>query len=134
MEEKKITKREVFEAIISTMETGETPIEPQKVIDFCKKEIAALDRKAEKAKENAAKKRAEGDALTELVKEALTDEFATLAEITAKIDSEDVTVGKVSYRLNKLVETGEAEKTDITVGETGAKRTLKGYRILNANQ
>lgn len=134
MEEKKITKREIFEAIMSAMETGETPIEPQKIIDFCKKEIAALDRKAEKAKENAAKKKAEGDVLTELIKEALTDEFATLAEITAKIDSEDVTVGKVSYRLNKLVETGEAEKTDITVGETGAKRTLKGYRILNSNQ
>ena len=127
---KKATKREIYEAIAKAMETGESPIEPQEIIDFCYKEIAALDRKAEKARENAAKKREEGDALTDLVREALTDEYSIIADITARIESDEieVTVAKVQYRLNQLVQMGEAEKSDISVGETGSKRTLKGYR------
>ena len=49
---RKITKREIYEAIAEAMEIGESTIDPQEIIDFCYKEIAALDRKAEKAREN----------------------------------------------------------------------------------
>lgn len=127
---KKITKRDIYEAIAQAMETGKSTIEPQEIIDFCNKEIAALDRKAEKARENAAKKREEGDALLELVRNALTDEYSIIADITARIESDEVevTVAKVQYRLNQLIQLGEAEKSDVSVGETGSKRTLKGYR------
>ena len=129
---RKITKREIYEAIAEAMEIGESTIDPQEIIDFCHKEIAALDRKAEKARENAAKKREEGDALTDLVREALTDEYSIIADIAARIESDEieVTIAKVQYRLNQLVQMGEAEKSDISVGETGSKRTLKGYRAL----
>lgn len=129
---KKITKRDIYEAIVQAIETGNSNIDSQEIIDFCYKEIAALDRKAEKARENAAKKREEGDALTDLIREALTDEYEIIADITARIESDEieVTVAKVQYRLNQLVQMGEAEKSDISVGETGAKRTLKGYRAL----
>lgn len=126
---KKITKRDIYEAISQAMETGESTIEPQEIIDFCHKEIAALDRKAEKARENAAKKREEGDALLELVRNALTDEYQTIADVTKAIDSEDVSVARVQYRLNQLVSMNRAEKTDISVGEGQSKRTLKAYRI-----
>lgn len=129
---KKITKRDIYEAIVQAIETGNSNIDSQEIIDFCYKEIAALDRKAEKARENAAKKREEGDALTDLVREALTDEYSIIADIAARIESDEieVTIAKVQYRLNQLVQMGEAEKSDISVGETGAKRTLKGYRAL----
>lgn len=126
---KKITKRDIYEAIAQAMETGESTIEPQEIINFCHKEIAALDRKAEKARENAAKKREEGDALLELVRNALTDEYQTIADVTKAIDSEDVSVARVQYRLNQLVSMNRAEKTDISVGEGQSKRTLKAYRI-----
>lgn len=126
---KKITKRDMYDAIKEAMNTGKCPIEPDEVIAFCDKEIAALDRKAEKARENAAKRRAEGDALTDKVRAVLTNEYETIADITDKIGEDDVTVSKVQYRLNQLVANGEAEKTDITVGEGQSKRTLKGYRV-----
>lgn len=129
---KKITKREIYEVIANAMAAGAVPLEAQEIIDFCYKEIAALDRKAEKARENAAKKREEGDALMELVRDALTDEYSIIADIAARIESDDieVTIAKVQYRLNQLVQMGEAEKSDVSVGETGSKRTLKGYRAL----
>ena len=126
---RKITKREIYEAIAKAMEIGESTIDPQEIIDFCHKEIAALDRKAEKARENAAKKREEGDALMELVAAALTEEYQTIADVTKAIDSEDVSVARVQYRLNQLVSMNRAEKTDISVGEGQSKRTLKAYRI-----
>lgn len=127
------TKKEFYEAIKQAMETGETSIKPDEIIAFCDKEVAALERKAEKARENAAKKRAEGDKLTDLVKAALTDEFQLTADIAAAIpdDEVEVSIAKVQYRLNQLIALGVAEKTDMSVGETGSKRTLKAYRKVN---
>ena len=54
----KITKREMFEAIKETFETGECKFEADVVKAFCDKEIAALDAKAAKAKQRAAAKKA----------------------------------------------------------------------------
>ena len=124
------TKREFYEAIKGCMETGDMSIIPEEVIAFCDKEIAALDRKAEKARENAAKKKAEGDKLTDLVRAALTENFQITADIAAAIptDETEVSIAKVQYRLNQLISLGEAEKTDMSIGEAGSKRTLKAYR------
>ena len=72
------TKRDFYEAIIKAMETGETNIEPAKIIEFCENEIALLDKKADKAKERAAAKKAEVDELMEKVYAVLSDtEFMT---------------------------------------------------------
>ena len=98
---------------------------------FAEHEIELLDKKAAKAKESAAKRKKE-DPLYAVVRDALGEDFATIAEITEDIVAagyEDVTVAKVTYRLNKLVEAGEAEKTPVKVGGEGSKtRTVQAYR------
>ena len=128
----KITKREMFEAIKATFETGDCEVPAEAVIAFCEKEIASLDAKAVKAKERAAAKKADGDALGALVAAALTDEFQTIADITAIVaeSDADATVSKVTYRLGQLVKAEVAERAEITVeGTDGAKaRKVKGFR------
>ena len=126
-----VTKRELYTAIREIFENTETSIgdiTPDMVIEFCDKEIATLDRRAEKARENAAKRKAEGDDMTEAVYAALTDEFTTIAAITLATDFEDVTVGKVQYRLKTLVDSNRAEKQEITVEENGKSRKAMGFR------
>ena len=132
----KITKREMYEAIKETFETGVCKFDAKVVTDFCDKEIASLDAKAAKAKERAAAKKAEADVLMDQVRDALTGEFATIADIAAAVAevNADATVSKVTYRLTKLVEAGDAEKTDVTVrGVDGAKaRKVKAFRAVEA--
>ncbi len=132
--EKKITKREMFEAIANGVKTGDWNVAVDEITAFCEKEIEALDKKALKAKERAAEKRAAGDELTEAVKAALTDEFATRADIAAKVAEtygEDATIAKVGYRLTQLAASGVAESTDIKIAatETSKARTVKGYKL-----
>ena len=132
----KITKREMFEAIKETFETGSCKFDAEVVKAFCDKEIAALDAKAAKAKERAAAKKSEGDELMGQVKAALTGEFQTIADIAAAVAevNADATVSKVTYRLTKLVEAGDAEKTDVSIpGVDGAKaRKVKAFRAVEA--
>ena len=85
----KVTKREMFEAIKAAFTTGECELTADVVTAFCDKEIAALDAKAAKAKERAAAKKAEADTLKDLIVDTLTDEFATIADITAKVAESD---------------------------------------------
>ena len=129
----KITKREMFEAIKETFETGACKYDAATVMAFCDKEIASLDAKAAKAKERAAAKKAEADVLMSQVEAALTGEFQTIADIAANVAevNPDATVSKVTYRLTKLVENQVAEKTDVTVpGVDGGKaRKVKAFRI-----
>ena len=132
----KITKREMFEAIKETFETGTCKFVAATVMAFCDKEIASLDDKAAKAKERAAAKKAEADVLMDQVRDTLTGEFQTIADIAANVAevNADATVSKVTYRLTKLVEAGEAEKTDVTVpGVDGGKaRKVKAFRAVEA--
>lgn len=132
----KITKREMFEAIKETFETGSCKYDAATVMAFCDKEIASLDAKAAKAKERAAAKKAEADVLMGQVEDALTGEFQTIADIAAAVAgvNADATVSKVTYRLTKLVEAGVAEKTDVSVpGVDGGKaRKVKAFRIVEA--
>ena len=128
----KITKREMFEAIKETFETGSCKFDAATVMAFCDKEIASLDAKAAKAKERAAAKKAEADVLMGQVQEALTDEYQTIADIAATVAAvnPDSTVSKVTYRLGKLVEAGVAEKTQVTIPATeGTKaRKVQAYK------
>ena len=129
----KITKREMFEAIKETFETGTCKFDAATVMAFCDKEIASLDAKAAKAKERAAAKKAEADVLMDQVRDALTGEFQTIADIAAAVAevNPDATVSKTTYRLTKLVEANVAEKTDVSVpGVDGGKaRKVKAFRI-----
>ena len=124
--EKKITKKMMFEEIIAMAEAEGR----EDIIEFAEKEIAALDKKAAKAKETAAKKRAESDELMEVVKSLLTDEFQTLGDIAAQIEGEDITVAKVTARMTKLVKSGCAIKEEISVeGADGKKHKKMAYKV-----
>lgn len=127
MTEKKITKRESFVEIVTLLETAGR----EDLADVIKHEIELLDNKAAKAKEAAAKKKAEKDELAKAVLAVLTTEPATIAEVAARIEGEDVTVAKVSYRLNQLAKNGEAVKSKKTVagGEGTKARELVAYAI-----
>ena len=125
--EKKVTKRDNFTEIASILaEAGR-----EDLAQVMNHEIELLDKKAEKAKETAAKKNAASDALAEAVQNALTDEFATIADITAKVNTEnsDVSTAKVQYRLNNLVKNGVAVKEQVKVGEGDSARKLMSYKI-----
>lgn len=132
----KITKREMYEALVAYAEAtdmevqvGEAVVTATDFVAFATKEIEQLDKKAVKAKERAAAKRAEGDALTDAVLAVLTGEFQTAADVAAQIEAEDATVAKVSYRLGALVKDGKAIKEDIKVDREGKKAVLKGYKL-----
>ena len=139
----KMTKRNVYEALINyansgvmayAADEGDVVVTAEALAAFAENEIALLDKKAIKAKERAATKRAEGDELTGAVRAAMsTEEFESIADIAARIEGEDVTVAKVQYRLTQLVKAGEAEKEQITVpgGEGQKARKIMAYRILN---
>lgn len=137
---KTYTKREMYELIkalvdadVISGELTETGITEADVAQFCVDELELLDKKAAKAKERVATKKAEGDALLDAVRDVLSaDEFQSIPDITARIDGEDVTVAKVTARLKKLLDAGEVEKDQITVtGAEGKKsRKIVAYRYV----
>lgn len=132
----KITKKSMFEGMIAYFEGAETELTEAQFVEFCKGQIADLDKKAAKAKERAAAKRAEGDELTDLVQSALTDEFQTIADIITVVAEADpeVTGAKVTARLTKLVNANVVEKEQITVETAdGKKKKCMAYRICNAS-
>lgn len=138
----KMTKRNVYEALINyanggamAYADGDTTVEvsAEALAAFAENEISLLDKKAVKAKERAAQKRAEGDELTDAVRAAMnTETFEPIAEIAARIEGEDVTLSKVTYRLGQLVKNGEATKEQITVpGTDGQKsRKIMAYKLV----
>lgn len=135
---KNYTKCEMYEVIKGLVDAGviageltETGITEADVAEFCEKEIALLDKKATKAKERIATKKAEGDELLAAVRQVLSDEdFEPIAEIAARIEGEDVSVAKVTARLKKLIDSGEAVKEQITIpgGEGQKSRKVMAYR------
>lgn len=135
----KITERNIYTALINFAQTGATPFfenaEGEKVevtqemlLTFAEKKLAALDKRNEKAKA----KKSEEDVLLSRVAACLTDEFEPISTITTRVELEDATASKVAYRLNKLVESGVAEKDDIKLTDENGKklRSVKGYRLV----
>lgn len=126
----KMTKKDFYEVIKNAMADN------AEVVEFCEKEIAALDRKAEKAKERAAAKRAEGDTLVEVVADALNaEEFEPMATIVERVNTvegfEEITGAKLVSRMTALINEGRAEKAKISVvGEDGKAKKVTGYRAL----
>lgn len=121
---KKITKTDNFNALKAIVAQVE-PENAEALIAFLDKEIEAIANKAAKAKEKAAEKRAEGDALRTKIESLLTDEYQTIAAITAAIGDEEVTAAKVTARLTQLVNADLAEKAQVTSGS----RKVMGYKV-----
>ena len=137
MEKTTVTARARFEEIIDlaqlAAENGFEGFDFEGMVAFAQKEIGKLDKKAAKAKETAAAKKAEGDVLTQVVLDCLTDEVEAIAVITERVAAQDgcddVTVGKVQYRLGALAREGKAVKGEVVIPatETSKKRTVSGY-------
>ena len=105
----KMTKTKWFEEIKEVLMAAECKHQ-EEMIEFIDKQIELLEAKAEKAKERAAKTKAEGDALRDAVEALLTGEFQSADEITAQLEGEDITKAKVVARLTQLVRAEIADK------------------------
>lgn len=125
--EKKITKKDYFYGLRAMVEgvemVGNYPADD--VLAFIDKQIAQLDAKAEKARKDAEKRRAAGDALRGKIKALLTNEYQTVDTITDALDDEEVTKAKVVARLGQLIKLGEVEKEQVQVD----KRKIMAYRL-----
>ena len=124
--EKKLTKKDYFNELKEIVEVSESEIK-EELIYFIDSQIASIDNKAEKAKERAAAKRAEGDEIRELVKSKLTNEFQDAETITALIGDEEISKSKVIARLTQLEKLNLIEKTDIKNSEG---KTRKAYKLI----
>ena len=128
---KKITNKDRYTAIIATLTGAETEIATDELVEFCQKQIDALDRKSVKAKEKADARKKALDELTDTIYGILTDEPMTINEILEILDNDDVTNAKISNRCSKLAKAGRAVKSEVTIPgdkETGTKtRKLVAY-------
>ena len=132
----KLTKKQMFEGLIAYFHGEDVEIENEAFVEFCQDQIADLDKKAAKAKERAAAKKAEGDELTDLVHSVLTDEYQTIADITVAIAETvpDVSASKITARLTKLFNAGAIEKEQISVEDgEGKKRKCMAYRLADVS-
>ena len=132
MNEKKATKKEMFEAIKTALTSGPDMVAVE-LLDFIDKELAALDKKAESAKKARDKKKVEDDALMDEVFACLNDtSFTVIPQIMKHFeDREDITQAKITARLTKLFNAGKVEKDTVNVAAEGEKaRKLVGYRVI----
>ena len=133
----KTTKREYFtmlrEIVEGMVENETVPAvdNPAELIEFIDKSILELDKKAEKAKERAEKKKETDDEILLKVEGALTDTFRSAEQIMEDLeDVEGLTKQKVVARLTKLVNADRAQKK--TIKED--KRKIMGYASINATE
>lgn len=135
----KITKKDNLNSLIALITAAQVAgiagdFDFDALTNFCTNEIGLLDKKAAKAKENAAAKKAEKDELCLAVESVLTSEYQTRNEVAAHIEGDDVTVAKVGYRLTKLVEMGVAEKTEVSAPDAeGKNRKVVAYRLAGSD-
>jgi len=121
MVETKMTKKDWFEVIKGIVEASDNE-NAAGAVEFIDKQMELLAAKAEKAKERAAKTKAEGDEMRAAVQAVLTEELQTIDEITAQVEGEEITKAKVTARLTQLVKAEVATK-DTVKTEDGRKVT-----------
>ena len=124
--EMKYTKAQKYAdlaTILSTINSDEFDIPT--LIDFVNTEADALARKATKAKEKAAEKKAETDNLCEAVFAKLTDEPMTRDQVADLFDDPDITPAKVGARLNKLFALGRITKGEVAATSAAGKKTTR---------
>lgn len=121
MATEKMTKVEMFENIRGYLNGNEMSCSINEVVEFIDKQIEQLEAKAAKAKYRAAAKRADGDALREMVFQCVDAKPKTIDEITADVidiaeDASDITKAKVTARLTQLVKNGSVAKEQTKIG------------------
>ena len=122
----KMTKAMWFEKIKAVVEASDYERKDE-AVEFIDKQLELIASKAEKARERAAKTKAEGDELREAVRAVLTDEFQTIDDIVAQVAEEGVTKAKVTARLTQLVKAEMAEKDQIKADDG---RKVMAYRLV----
>ena len=122
----KMTKAMWFEEIKAVVEASDYERKDE-AVEFIDKQLELIASKAEKARERAAKTKAEGDELREVVRAVLTDEFQTIDDIVAQVAEEGVTKAKVTARLTQLVKAEMAEKDQIKADDG---RKVMVYRLV----
>ncbi len=132
----KITKAMVLEAIAKyfgevNTEFVDGDVTAADVVNYANLTLTQFEARKAKEKERRAEKKVEDDPLIEAVFAAVGEELETIADIAARVEGEDVTVGKVTFRLNALADAGRIEKGDIKYpGKDGKRgRTVKGYKL-----
>lgn len=132
MAEKKITKVEKLNMIRDILAgDGNTEVteEATMLIAFVDEQIEQIQSKAEKAKQRAAEKKAEGDALRNTIQALMTNEWQSIDDIFNQIEDEEVTRSKITARLTQLIKAGVIEKGS-QKSETGNKQMV--YRLIEA--
>ena len=117
-----MTNTEKFELIASTMADNE------EIVEFCKAQIASIEKAAAKAKERRAAKAAEEDVIIGKVEAALSATPQTAQDIADAIGEEDITKAKCVNRLTKLITSGVAKKEQVKV--EGAKGKVTVYSLV----
>ena len=121
MATEKMTKVEMFENIRGYLIDDEMNCSIDEAVEFIDKQIEQLEAKAAKAKYKAAAKRADGDALREMVLQYVDAKPKTIDEITAAVidrvgNASDITKAKVTARLTQLVKNGSVVKEQTKIG------------------
>ena len=119
-----MTNFEILQAMATYFEGADVEWH-EEATEFCTKQMAAITRKNEKARERSAAKRAAGDELRGRIEEALGEEPMTVSEIMDALGDEDLTPSKVVARLTQLVKAEKAAKEQ--VNRDGRK--LMAYHI-----
>ena len=123
----KITEREILNAIV------DGTVDADVLVAYAEKRIGILDKRTASAKVRAAKKRAEGDVVTEQIFNVLSDEPMNRNDIVAALEAagvEGMTPNKVTARMNSLVKAGRANKEKVRAkGEDGKTKESTVYTI-----
>ena len=125
----KVTKVEMYEKLRQVILGAEVE-NANELVEFIDVQVNQLLNKAEKAKERAAKKRAEGDALRVAILEVLDENLKSINQIMEAVEFEggEVTRARVAARLTQLVKAGLVEKEQMK--GTGKNRYM-AYRLKN---
>lgn len=125
MENKKLTKKDYYGMLKDIVLTSDVD-NKEELEAFIDRQIEIIDNKAEKAKERAAEKKAEGDELRAAIKSVLTEDYQSADDILAQLEGEDLSKAKIIARLTQLVNNGDAEKAQAKA-EDGKK--FMTYRL-----
>lgn len=125
---KTITEREIYTGIV------DGTIDTDVLIEFAQKKLTQINARNERAKERAAEKRAQADALMSTVLGYITEEPQTREDIFNAMVADgvaDITIGKVGYRLTALAKAEEIVKSEMTIaGEEGSRsRKVMAYAL-----
>ena len=125
MENKKLTKKDYYGMLKNIISTSDVD-NKEELEAFINRQVEIIDNKAEKAKERAAEKKAEGDELRAAIKSVLTEDYQSADDILVQLEGEDLSKAKIIARLTQLVNNGDAEKAQAKA-EDGKK--FMTYRL-----